>query len=344
MMFVGMDVHKDSTVFDLFDPQAERGRQHRIVTVDSTTEGIESVLRPLERRCKVAFEVGIQAQWVAAIVRPLAAEVQVANPSRIPWLFRDGRKNDKIDARKLATLLYLDQIPRVHLPPAEVSTWRSLISHRRRLVVQRTRIKNQIRSLLRSGMLRCPHRSLWTRCGMDWLRSQSFDAARRVILRHLLGELRMFDTHLAQLETQLDRIALGHPAVAQLRTIPGIGPRCAEAVAAYADDIRRFSRGRQFASYFGMTPTQDASGRIDRHGHISKRGPGVVRWVLVEAAHQVLRRCPAMRPFAERIWRHKRDRYKKAIVATGRKLLTVMFAMLRDQTPFDPARLARPAT
>lgn len=44
-MFIGMDVHKDSTVFDLFDPEAERARQHRSVTVASTREGIESVLR-----------------------------------------------------------------------------------------------------------------------------------------------------------------------------------------------------------------------------------------------------------------------------------------------------------
>jgi len=49
-----------------------------------------------------------------------------------------------------------------------------------------------------------------------------------------------------------------------------------------------------------------------------------------------------MRAFCHRIWRGKRERYKKAIVATGRKLLTILFAMLRDQTSFDPTRLVRP--
>jgi hypothetical protein len=118
-----MDGHKDLTVLDIFDPAAEPRRQHRLVTTPTTREGLESALKPLAGQCKVAYEVGLQAQWVAQIVRPLAAEVQVANPSRIPWLFRDGRKNDSIDARKLATLLYLDQLPCVHLPRPRL-VWR----------------------------------------------------------------------------------------------------------------------------------------------------------------------------------------------------------------------------
>lgn len=80
MIIVGMDVHLHNTVCDLFDPTAEPDQQHRIRTVPTTREGLESVLRPLGGRCRVVFEVGTQAQWIASIVRPLAAEVQVANP------------------------------------------------------------------------------------------------------------------------------------------------------------------------------------------------------------------------------------------------------------------------
>jgi transposase len=342
MLYVGMDVHKDSTVFCLFDPTAEPKAQYRTLTAPTTREGIESVLRPLNGQCKAAFEVGVQSQWLASIVGPLAVEVQVANASRIPWLFRDGRKNDQLDARKLATLLRLDQLPRVHLPRAEVSMWRVLINHRRRLIGRRTALKSQVRAILRTFAYRCPHKSLWTRAGLRWLSEQVFDEGRSLMVHILRTELNCIEVQIERLEVQLDALATQQPAVALLRSIPGIGPRCAEAIVAYADDIRRFSRGRQFASYFGMTPTQDASGLVNRHGHISKRGPGVVRWVLVEAAHQVIRRCAPLRAFCDRIWRQKKDRYKKAIVATGRKLLTVMFAMLRAGVSFDPARLPQP--
>jgi len=339
MVLIGMDVHKDSTVFCLFDPAAEPARQYRHVTAPTTCEGIESVLRPLGGRCRVVFEVGTQAQWVASIVRPLAVEVVVANPSLIPWIFRSGRKNDKIDSRKLVNLLHLGQVPRVHLPPLEVSIWRSLINHRRSQIKRRTMIKNQIRAILRSEALRCPHKSLWTRKGECWLRSLTFDAARRVMLDGLLEDLAMVDKQRQRIEDQLDAIARTQPAILLLRTIPGIGPRSAEAIVAYTDVVSRFGNRKQFASYFGMTPTQDASGLINRHGHISKRGPSVVRWVLVEAILQVIRHCSVFRAYFERIVRGKPERRKRAVVATGRKLLTVAFAMLRDQVPFDPARV-----
>ena len=338
MLYVGMDVHKEFTVFDLFNPAAEPKDQHRTVRVPTTREGLESVLRPLKGQCKVAFEVSTQSQWIAGIVRPLALEVEVANASRIPWLFRDGRKNDRLDARKLATLLMMKQLPTVHLPPADVSAWRALIHHRRGLVNRQTAIKNRVQAILRSFGYRCPHRSCWTRVGMAWLRSLTFDAARRLMLDSLLTELDMVVSQIRRVEAQLDAIAATQPNVALLQTIPGIGPRTAEAVVAFADDIRRFGHRKQFAGYFGMTPTLDASGRIERHGHISKRGPSVVRWVLVEAMHQAVHRCPDLDAFFHRVHRNKKDRYKKAIVAASRKMLTIMFAMLRDRQPYRVQR------
>ncbi len=343
MINVGMDVHADKTVFDLFDPDVEPGRQHRHATAATTVEGLRGILAPLQGQCRVAFEVGTQAQWIASVVRPLAAEVQVANPSQIPWLFRAGRKNDRLDARKLATLLYLQQLPTVHLPPADVSAWRALINHRRSLIKRRTMIKNQVRALLRSFNQRCPHKSCWTRVGRTWLRSLTLDAARDVVLSGLLAELDFVEGRRVRVEQQLEALAASHPLVALLRTIPGVGPRTAEAIVAFADDIRRFRDRKRFGSYFGMTPTQDASGRIDRHGHISKRGPSVVRWVLIEAVHRIIQHCPALRTYFERIRRDRKDRYKKALVATGRKVLVIAFAMLRDGQAFDARRVLSPA-
>ena len=127
-----------------------------------------------------------------------------------------------------------------------------------------------------------------------------------------------------------------------LRTIPGLGPRSAEALVAYTDDVTRFSNRKQFGSYFGLTPTEDSSGERVRRGRISKRGPSVVRWGLVEAARCAIRCCPAFREFAERVARGRKDRRKKAVVATARKLTAIAFGMLRTGEVFDIARLAPP--
>lgn len=155
----------------------------------------------------------------------------------------------------------------------------------------------------------------------------------------MLEQVETLDRQIRELETELDAIAKTQPNVARLRTIPGVGPRTAEAIVAFTDSVSRFKRGNPYGSSFGMTPTPDASGGVDPHGHIRKRGPRVVRWVLVEAAHPCVRQCPPFRRFFDRIHRGKKDRYKKAIVATGHKMLRIRFAMRRDQTVFDPARV-----
>lgn len=337
--YVGMDVHQKVTVFSLYDPEAAANRQFRTRRVPTTREAYEEVLKGLDRNCSVAFEVGPQVHWVADIVRPLAAEVQVANPARIPWLFRDRRKNDRLDARKLATLLYLNQLPTVHLPPADISAWRALINYRRTVVKRRTLVKNQLRSILRTFGLHCPYKSCWTRRGMTWLRSLTFDSARNLMTAILLEELVGLNDKLHRVEQELDAIAATQPNVALLRTIPGIGPRTAEAIVAFTHVVDRFKNRKRFSSYFGMTPTEDSSGDCVRFGHISKRGPSVVRWVLVEAVHQAVRRCPAFGTFFDRVHRGKKDRYKIAIVATGRKILTHCYAMMRYQMPFDPSKV-----
>jgi transposase len=283
-------------------------------------------------------------QWVAQQVRPYAVRIQVANATRMRWLFMDGRKTDRIDARKLAILSYLNQVPEVHLPPPEVSAWRGLINERRQWVTKRTRAKIQIRALWRAQALRCPHRTLWSKAGLIWLERLDLERMLRGRMARLLDELRFLGQQIAWLEAQLDALADRQPGIALLRTIPGIGARSAEALLAYADELERFGNRKRFASYFGLTPREDSSGERVRRGRISKQGPGVVRWVLVEAAQCALRRCPGLRAYAQRIARGRKDRWKKAVVATARKLTAISFGMLRTGEVFDIQRLDPKAT
>ncbi len=99
-------------------------------------------------------------------------------------------------------------------------------------------------------------------------------------------------TCLKRLEKDLDARARTHPGVHLLRTIPGVGPRTAEAVMAYIDDPDRFARSKQVGAYFGLVPSQDRSANVSRLGHITREGPSTVRKLLTEAAWQGIRRCP----------------------------------------------------
>jgi transposase len=341
LVYIGMDVHQKSSTLCVLNPKVPGQGRHRTMRCDTTAKDLERVLKEYAGRCKIVFEVGTQAQWIASIVRPFAIEVQVANGSRMPWLFRDGRKNDRVDAKKLATLLYLDEVPQVHLPSADVSAWRGLINYRRSLVKERGRVRSRIRAVLRSFGRCCPHRSCWTRVGMAWLRSQTFDSARNWMMRQLLKQDESVGEQIREVEGELDRIAEQHPGVALLRTIPGIGPRTAEAIIAFTDELDRFKNRKQYGCYFGMTPKEDSSGQVVRRGRISKHGPSVVRWVLIEAVRSSIRHSEEIRAWFENVCQGRKDRRKKAVVATGRKVLSICFGMLKTGEEFNSQYLLR---
>jgi transposase len=130
-----------------------------------------------------------------------------------------------------------------------------------------------------------------------------------------------------RVEMELNSIGQAHPGVYLLRTIPGVGPRTAEAMVAYIDDAKRFTSNKKIGSYFGLVPRQDQSVK-NRLGHITKEGPARVRKLLAEAAWQGYRRSPHIRAYFERIQGGKPDRKKIALVATAHYLARVMLAML----------------
>jgi hypothetical protein len=91
------------------------------------------------------------------------------------------------------------------------------------------------------------------------------------------------------LQAGLDQLARASEAVRTLETVPGVGPRTAEAVAACVHDPHRFRSGKQVSAYAGLVPRQFQSGACDRGGRITRRGPALLRKLLVECAWVMLR-------------------------------------------------------
>ena len=139
---------------------------------------------------------------------------------------------------------------------------------------------------------------------------------------------------LHEVERRLEAFAATDANVKLLRTIPGVGRCTAEVVVAYLDDPRRFRNGRQVSAYAGLVPKQFQSGETDRRGRISRRGPSLLRKILVEAGWLLLQYNPWAQRLVQRISRGQKTRKKQAVVALARKLLVRCWAMLRDGTPW----------
>ncbi len=124
-----------------------------------------------------------------------------------------------------------------------------------------------------------------------------------------------------------------------LQTMPGIGPLTAAAFCAVIGEPSRFKKGRQVQSYLGLVPREYSSGDRTRRGRITKAGNPYLRALLVQAAIRILRYRPEP---ARALWSWaaklaERRGKNVARIALARRLSSVMFAMIRDEAPFQPA-------
>ena len=326
MWYVGLDVHWKTSSLCILD---ENGRRVKRMTIRSHWPEVVAECGRIARPFAICFEASCGYGYLHEAFSKIAQRVVVAHPGQLRLIFRSKRKNDRIDAERLAKLLYLDEVPAAYVPSVKTRHWREMIEYRQRLVAKRVRCKNGLRALLRSRALVAP-RGLWSGKGVAWLGEVDVgDELADLRRAMLLEELGVLDRQVQQVTRVLDGIAKSHPGVIVLRTIPGVGPRTAEALAAYIADPERFGRGRQAGAYFGLVPCQDASAGMNRLGHITRQGPATARKLLVEAAWQVIRRSDPVRERFERIAAGKPDRRKIALVAIAHYLVRCMVSMLK---------------
>jgi len=287
----------------------------------------------------LTFEVSGSSGWLYDGLVDYVDDLKISNPSKLTWIFRTAKKTDRIDARKMAVLLKVGELPTVHMPSQEVRHWRGQIQARKKVVEQRVRVKNRIRVLVKSNGYRQPEFGVgwWSKENRVWLYglAEEFAETWGEQLMVLLDQLELFEKQVKRQTGRLDIRLQSHAGSFLLQTIPGVGPRTAEAVLAYTDDVERFARGKEYCAYFGMTPKLDQSGSVRHTGHISKQGPAAVRWLVVESAWRAIRHSRALGAFFERVKHGQRGRNKIAIVATARKMLSIMRAMLLTGEVFN---------
>src|SRR5262249_34702816 len=238
------------------------------------------------------------------------------------------------DAERLAKLLYLGEAPAVHVPAPDVRAWRELITCRSQVIAKRTRAKNSARALLRgAGVVAPKHPGLWTKQGLAWRRRLAVPTLSQPLRRDLLvEETEPLTRKRGRTERELSRGGSASPAVAQLRSVPGVGARSAEAVAAFVDDPHRFRHAKAVGRYFGLVPRQDQSGQRNRLGALTREGAPGGRQLVARGAWQAVRRSPTVRAYFERVQRGDPQRKKIALVATAHYLVRVMWALLKRGT------------
>jgi transposase len=180
------------------------------------------------------------------------------------------------------------------------------------------------------------------RSGGAWRRWSWASAAAAAVtpLVELLGPL---NAAIAAADAGMARRLAADPVARRLATTPGVGPVTAVAFRATLDDVGRFARPGRVAAYLGLVPQEHSSGERQRRGALTKAGNTRLRWLLVQAAWGVWRdRHAASAPLRRWATALAARRGKGiAVVALARRLAGILFALWRDGTTFDPARVGR---
>jgi transposase len=339
---LAIDLGKYKSVVCVHD---EASGEFRFTSFETTRIELRQLIDK-HRPAVVIIEACLLAGWVHDLCVELGSRCLIANTASEAWKFKHlKRKTDKDDALRLAQLYLLDQLPTVTLPPSAVRQWRSLIASRQVLVGRRIAVQNHIRALFVAQGLPAPRGAkAWAATGLagmaTWakpLADCAADELWRGLLELSLTEYRQLCELINQAETKLDALGRQNADVVLLQTAPGLGPRTAETVAAYLHDASRFKTAKQVSAYSGLVPRQHQSGEMDRRGRITKRGPALLRKMLVECAWCMIRYNAWARSLYLRLTGGGQRRKKQAIVALARKILVRCWAMLRDGKPWhDP--------
>lgn len=152
-------------------------------------------------------------------------------------------------------------------------------------------------------------------------------------------EVRQLEQRILDIERQLREVSRQSPLILRLRSVPGIGLLTATALVAFVGNVQRFSSGRRFASYLGLTPREYSSGGRRRLGRISKRGDIYIRMLLIHGARAVLNAAKNVEtPDRLRTWAlnlEARAGHNRAAVALANKLARIAWAVWRNESAFE---------
>jgi transposase len=302
------------------------------------TSRLEGFLASAEPGARVLLETSAEAFQVAEWARRHGHEPRVVPSSLVRALGvgERGLKNDRRDARRLSEMDCRMEVPSVHIPSARSRERQAEVTSRQALVESRTALVNTVRSYTRTKALPRVKATPETLAkNMRLFLSSSAESIPSHIERLLLV-IEELNARIDEADKALKEIADQDPVCKLLQTMPGVGPVTSVCFATAIDEASRFESSNRVTSYLGLTPGENTTGFKTKRTGMTKAGSGRTRWTLNQAAWTMVR-CRPHDPIVMWFQQVAGRRGKKiAITALSRKMAGILYAMWRDQKPYNP--------
>jgi transposase len=334
MYYIGLDVHKKTISYCVKDAS---GQVHQEGKVGATRNELDWWMKTLPQPWTVAMEATIFTGWIYDHLLPHAAKVKVAHPVMLRAIALAKKKNDRIDAGKIADCLRCDFLPECHMASTAIRDRRRSLRYRHLLVRQMVQMKNRISGLLlETGVSHNKQRLHKVGYFRELIsKNEEIPESIRPLLR-LSREtiVRCQKTEYA-LASSLQRDPLLAERVQRLKTVPGVGPITALTWALEIGDVSRFRSIKQAISYCGLCGEERSSADKSMRTPLSKQRNKHIQHVLVEAAKLAPRQSHELALIHER--EQQKGNANRATLAVARKMVAYLLAVDRREQDFVPA-------
>lgn len=330
MRYIGVDLHKTNFVVCFLNED----ESFHLETFALTKTGLARFLAKLEKDDAVAVEATQNIYYFYDQIKTSVARIVLVDTYRFAVIAKSKKKTDKADAQALARFLKLDWLPEVPVPSERVRELRHLLQARETLVGLRTKLKNMGHAALtRNGIAlsRSAFASALSREKL--LKRDDLSAADKVIMESALRQIAELDDEVERLEAEIIRRGKTLAGITRLLQLHGMNLLSAISLLAEIGDIKLFETSKQLTAYAGLVTSTRQSNETTRHGRITKEGRKRLRTVAIRAVLTMVNRTKT--PLMDFYTRKKREKGSgKAICATARKLLTIVFVMLKKELDY----------
>jgi transposase len=330
--YIGFDVHKKSVSYCV---KAAAGRILEEGKLRATHQALRQWAQERQETWHGAMEATLFSGWIYDTLKPYAGELQMGHPAMMKAIGASKKKNDKLDARKIADLVRCNLLPACYVAPPEIRDLRQMLRYRNLVVAHAVRMKNKMNGLLMEAGVEYNKQQLHGKKYFTELLGTIAEVPESVkdLLRLSRGALEMFETTQRQLLVRLQKDPLLTQRVSVLKSIRGVGEVTALTWALEVSDPQRFSSVARAVSYCGLTSALDSSADKQQRGPISKQRNAHLQTVLIEAAKLAPRWNPQLAAVhARELDRGNRNR---ATLAVARKLVAYLLAVDKSGQRFQ---------
>ena len=347
-MTVGLDLGDRTSRYCILDEAGEKASEDKL----PTNKAVLSAVFGKMPACRIALEVGTHSPWVSRHLAAMGHEVIVANAHKVKLITQSVKKNDRIDAEQLARLARVDPkllSPIQHRGP-EAQADLAVIRARAALVDARTELINSARGLAK------PMGERLKKCDADSVKeslTEGMGEAVQAVIGPMLKGVEAISQAIGEYDARIEGIAKRYAEMKVLTQVHGVGTLIALTYILTIEDAQRFEHSRDVGPYLGLTPKQRDSGDSEPELGISRAGDQLLRRLLVQGAHCILREgAPDSDLKAwgmERLQNGGKDggkngknqkgsknAKKKTIVAIARKLAVLLHRLWVTGEVYDP--------